>query len=479
MKSASIKRNYFYNSLAVVLNMAIPLITAPFLSRTLGREGIGIFAYCYSIAQLFVLLAKMGLTNYGTREIARSKNVEEKTKVFINLFSLQVLSTIIVSLLYFCYVILFSSDYQFEALLFLPLIIFSFLDIDWLWFGEKEFKKVTLRNIIIKTISVVSIFAFVRSGGDLYLYILITVLSCIAGYMSCWIGIGGKIKGKRNIDKRIIAKHVKPCLVMLIPVIALNIYRSLDKVMVGALSGMEETGIYENGEKLIYCLSGLISSLGAVMLPEISYLAEIKNENKIEEYILKSLKIMMISTGIMAFGLMSISKEIIVLLFGDGFARSSGVLITCAPILISMGWSNVIRMQYIIPKKLDDIYIKSILFGSILNILVNALCIPKWGAIGAVYGTLIAEFFVPIYQYIRLRKTIDYSIYIRQTIPYIAIGVIMFIIVYLADNLLAMNMFAKMIIKIAIGAAVYVMLFVPYIFAKDKSLLGVVRKRKE
>ena len=81
----SAKVNYFYNSIYTILNMILPLITVPYLSRVLGVEGIGIYAFSYSIAQYFVLIAKLGLVNYGTREISKSVNKEEKSIIFSNL----------------------------------------------------------------------------------------------------------------------------------------------------------------------------------------------------------------------------------------------------------------------------------------------------------------------------------------------------------------------------------------------------------
>ena len=171
---------------------------------------------------------------------------------------------------------------------------------------------------------------------------------------------------------------------------ALNIYRSMDKVMLGILSNIETTGIYENGEKLIYCLSCLIASFGTIMMPKLSKLVEQKKYDEIHEYIYKSMKLMIIMTSALSFGLMSVSNILIPILFGSDFNNSSYVLFLCAPTLIFMGWSNVIRMQYIIPMKKDKIYIRSIAYGSVVNLILNLLLIPKLSITGAIIGTLAA-----------------------------------------------------------------------------------------
>ena len=97
------------------------------------------------------------------------------------------------------------------------------------------------------------------------------------------------------------------------------------------------------------------------------------------------------------------------------------------------------RTQYIIPHKLDSIYIKSITYGSIINLILNFIFIPKYGGIGAVIGTLTAELFVPIYQYIKLRKVIQYGFYIKKTIAYPIIGFIMFLILKILEKVLKLK----------------------------------------
>ena len=308
----------------------------------------------------------------------------------------------------------------------------------------------------------------IKNKEQVWLYVLIMVIGYLLGYISIWFGISKKINFKKpNI--RIIKKHLLPCAIMLIPVLALSIYRSMDKVMLGAMTNMTETGIYENGEKLIYCLSSLISSLGTVMMPKISYLVEIKNEKKINDYILKSLKFMMIMTSAMTFGLMSISNGIVPIIFGRKFLDSTSVLFFCSPILIFMGWSNVFRTQYIIPHKLDSIYVKSITYGSIINLISNIICIPKYGAIGAVIGTLIAELFVPAYQYLKLRNKIQYSLYIKQVIAYPIIGLLMLILLKSVEKLLGTSLYV-LIVQMILGAIIYLALTYLYIKFKDEQL---------
>lgn len=418
----SIKTNFMFNTAYSVLNMVLPLITAPYLARVIGADGVGVYAYSFSIAQFFVLVAKLGLTNYGTREVAKSRDSQvELSKTFSNLFGLQCCTTLVVSLLYFGYVLIFAGEYQLIAAVFSIWVVGSFLDIDWFWFGLEDFKRVSLRNIAVKFLTVACIFILVKSAEDVPIYAVIMVLGYFFGYLSIWFGVRKVVRLDLGQFRRF-GRHVGPCLLLLIPVLSLNVYRSMDKVMLGALGTMAMTGIFDNGEKLIYCLSGVIASFGSVMLPKMSHLVEEGDESKIREYVCVSIKLMTIMTTLMTFGLVALSDSLVLLLFGPEFEESALVLKMAAPILIAMGVGNVVRTQYVIPKKYDGVYVQSIFGGAVLNVLLNLILIPKFGVEGAVVGTLVAEFFVPAQQYVLLKERFDYGKAVLACVPYVLMG---------------------------------------------------------
>ena len=76
-------KNLIFNSFSQLLSIIIPLITAPYLSRVLGAENIGIESYINAISQMFYTIGMIGLTNYATREIAYVRDSKyERSKVF-------------------------------------------------------------------------------------------------------------------------------------------------------------------------------------------------------------------------------------------------------------------------------------------------------------------------------------------------------------------------------------------------------------
>ena len=70
----SVKNSVFYNVLLAISQVFFPLITFPYLARTLGPEHVGVLNFAESIAKYFVMLAALGIPIYGIREIAKVQN---------------------------------------------------------------------------------------------------------------------------------------------------------------------------------------------------------------------------------------------------------------------------------------------------------------------------------------------------------------------------------------------------------------------
>lgn len=82
-----IARNYVYNVTLTIMNLLIPFITTPYITRVLDPEGIGSVAFTASIVQYFVLVATLGIDLYGTRELAVLRDkLKEFQQAFWNIF---------------------------------------------------------------------------------------------------------------------------------------------------------------------------------------------------------------------------------------------------------------------------------------------------------------------------------------------------------------------------------------------------------
>lgn len=450
----SVKKNFIYNLSYQILIMILPLITTPYISRVIGAEGIGIQSYTYSIANYFVLFAMLGINNHGNRSIAMVKNNQEKlNKTFTSIYLIQAVMSIIMIVFYIIYIIFFVKSYKIIFVIQLSYIIGALFDINWFFFGMEQFKITVTRNTIIKLMSVMSIFIFVKSENDLYLYSLILALGTLITQLILWNFIGKYVKfTKVKFDD--VKEHVIPMLVLFIPAISVSIYKIMDKIMLGSMSTVTEVGFFTNSERIISIPLGIITALGTVMLPKMSNLLSNGKNKKAQKYIKLSLKFsMFISIGSM-FGLIGVSGNIVPAFLGKGFDRCVDVVSLLSVTLLFMAWANVIRTQILIPKKKDKVYIVSTLLGAIVNVIINTLLIKDFGAIGATVGTIFAEATVSIYQTLMIRKELNIKGYLKDIIIFMIAGIFMFLTIKYLGYILGSSLLVG-VIQIFIGAIVY------------------------
>ena len=224
---------------------------------------------------------------------------------------------------------------------------------------------------------------------------------------------------------------------------------------------MSEVGIYENVYKISRVPVAAITAIGTVMLPRITNMIANGKKKLSKKYIDKSLSATLLIGSACAFGLASVSHPFVDIYLGDEYASGAPVLQLLSLVLIIIAWGNVFRMQYILPNKMDKLYLKSVVLGVITNILLNLLLIPRYNSFGAALASLASELAICIYQTVAIRKKFNMIQLMAANSKYVIGGAIMAAIVHtigLALN--GMNEFALLIMQITTGALSYFIIII-------------------
>lgn len=462
---ANLKKNITYNFIYQVLILFLPLITAPYLSRVIGASGIGVYSYSYSIALYFTCFTMLGLNNYGNRSIASvQEDYEARSKTFSEIYCMQMLSFVFCCVTYIFYIFVFASN-RTAALIQGVFVLSSLFDFNWFFFGMEQFKLTVTRNTIIKLLTVACIFTFVKNSGDVYKYIAIMACGTFASQLCLWPFLKRYIHITR-VSFRNIKKHFAPNLVLFVPVIAVSIYRIMDKVMLGYMSSMTDLGYFENAEKIINVPVALITAIGTVMLPRMTALI---SSNKIDEsqmYIDKTMLMVLAFANMAMFGIIAISKEFSVLFYGSNFTQTGVIMNYLAVTIVFLACGNVIRTQYLIPSKKDKIFITSAILGAIVNFTSNLLMIPHYASVGAAIGTIIAEFVVCFYQLFCVRKAFHFGKYLIYELVFLVAALIMYIDIRVVPTV--SNVYMTLFIHLITGAVVYGFLAGIYIIKVER-----------
>ncbi len=450
-----LKKNLFYNIAYQLLNVALPLITVPYVSRVLGVESNGIYSYTYSIVNYFMIFAMLGISNYGNRRIAKVRDNKKRLATeFATIYTVQALLSLISIILYTFYCIFFSN-YKIVSYIEILFLISTLLDISWLYFGLEEFKTTVARNSIVKILSVIFILIFVHNSTDINIYTFIMSGSTMLSQFILWFGIKKHVNLKlAKITFKKVRSHFKGILILFIPVISYSIYKIMDKIMLGAMYSIDEVAFYEYAEKVINIPIGIVTAVGTVMLPKISNLVSQNNSSSIKQYLYKSLEIITFMAIPCCLGLIAISNNLSTLFLGNEYARTGIIMQFLSITFLFTAWANVVRTQWLIPNEKDSIYIGTTIAGACLNFIINLILIPRYGGVGASIGTICSEFLIMFTQSFLSRKSIKFQKVMRQIALFATTGTVMFIIIVALGHAIP-NKTVCLISQIITGTAIY------------------------
>lgn len=449
------KKNIFFNLLLTFSNIFFPFITFPYISRVLGPEYLGRINFASAFMDYFIILGNIGISLYGIREIAACNNDKEKlNKTFSEIFTINNIATLIATVLYI--ILVFSlEDLRDDWLLFLLLGLSLYsnpLGVAWFFTGIENFRVVSIRTIVIRIISLIAMFIFVKNYNDYIIYAAIIGGGTFTGNLVQFIYSRKFVKySLKGIN---IFLHKKGVLYCLLISVSTRMYEGMDKVMTGFISGDVYVGYYSASDKLINLILSLILSITAVLFPKISQFFKSNNEEQFLGIVKKSLQGNLLLSIPAMFGIIAMGEPIINLFASSRFEGSILTLQILSMSLFIGSISNVIGVSLLYVTGKEKKYILSILISGVMGIVFNILLIPNYQQNGAAVGTIFANLTGVIFQSIFSWYYIRRCFPVKALLKYFCISVVMFVLILILKNSILINLGELLSTIVIISAAV-------------------------
>lgn len=404
----SLKFNFIMNMILTFSSVIFPLITFPYITRILLPQGTGKIAFANSIVTYFSMISMLGIPTYGIRACAKVRdNEEDLTEVVQEIWIINVIMTIAVCLVYGIIIMTIPVFIQEKNLMIIcgSYIVLNMLGMEWLYKGLECYTYITIRSILFKILGIILMFLLVRKDSDYLIYAVISVFAN-AGYGIINFIMARKYIFKSKIKKYNFKRHLKPIMSFFAMSVAVVIYTNLDVVMLGFLKTPKEVGYYDVAVKIKVILVNIVTALGTVVLPRASYYIEIKKKDEFYAIINKAFELVAVISIPFMLYFSVMAKESILLLSGQEYLPAVIPMVVIMPTIVIIGFSNLIGIQILIPLGKEMVVTCSEVAGALVNLLINFLLIPGFGALGAAVGTLIAEIVVFIIQLIYVKDII-------------------------------------------------------------------------
>lgn len=469
-KEVSLQKNFIFNLVYQILTLILPLITTPYISRTLHAENIGIYSYTFAILSTFMMVGSLGIATYGQKEIAANRE-DSQMRNFLFWEILLVRSiTICLALVVYVGYAFTDSKYTIYYLAQLPYLISAVIDISWLFQGIERFDIIVYRNLLIKIVGIVLIFTLVKDQEDLVVYLLILSLSQLFGNLTAWMYVP-RMLFKPVVRKTKLVWHFQQTLVYFIPTIAYQVYAVLDRVMLGAITGSEaQNGYYEQAHKIVNMIVSVYSAYNIVLRSRMSYYFSKNEDNKIRIQFNKSVQMVAFLSLAMSFGLFGIAKGFVPWFFGEGYDEVVNLLYLFCPMILVMGFSMCIGTHILTPGGMQKKANIAQCVAAVVNLIFNATLIPFFRARGAAIASFLSQLSVLLIYLVLVKSFLDIKTLISSFAKSLVAAVGMFIIIMFTDNYLKMGI-GNTFLQIVIGAIVYIMILV---ILRDHFIIGIM-----
>ncbi|WP_431293699.1 flippase [Pedobacter sp. P26] len=473
IKIQSTKSNFAYNILLTISNFLFPLISFPYISRIIGPQGIGKVQFLTTFAQYFVLIAALGIPIYGVREVAKlSGDRNAFSKLFSELFIINVISSLVMLACYLAIVLTFSrfsNELDFYLIAGL-LVLFGFTSIDWFYSGLQEFRFITIRSVIIKIIALVGLFLFVKTESNVRTYLYITIFSIIGNNIWNLFHLHNTVDF--HMRELRLKRHLSILITLFSTSISTSIYTVMDTLLLGFFTDDKTVGYYTASIKLNKIAIPLIVSLGVVLMPQISKSIAAGTKTLTQNLIDKSFAFICIIGIPISIGLCVTAPEIMRIFSGKEFIPATFTMQIASPLVFFIGLGHVFGLQILVPSNHEKYYLFATICGMIVSLVVNVILIHIIQDKGAAVATVLGEFVVSAVSYHYITTKLSYKFEWSLVLKSIA-SCIIFIPIAVVNRMCFGNDFIVLVISAMLSFCSYFMIQL-FVF-RDKMSLEIIK----
>jgi len=473
-KEKSLFHNYIFNLLKTACNILFPVVTFTYAARVLGVDGVGKVNFAKSFISYFTMIASLGMNYYGTREAAKRRDSkEELSKFSMEMLLINGASTLLAYVLLAVAMLFIPALREYETLLLISsiAIVLQGLGMEWLYQAVEEYRYIAIRSVLFQIGALIAMFIFVREQNDVAPYAFVTLLASSGSYILNFINARKYIKLHRSTRYEI-GKHLRPLLLLFAMAVSKELYTVLDTTMLGFMKGDTAVGLYTAAIKIEKMVNTLITAVGVVMIPRLSYYIGNNEHKKTSALIDKAYNYVFMFSIPAAVGLFMLSNEIIYLLSGVEFASAAFTMRLLAPIVILIPFSITTNQQILVPMRKDKLILVSTVVGAGVNLVLNSVLIPHYAQNGAAVATVLSEAAVATVCLINGNNQFHVGFVFKRYYQYWIAAVEIPIVVFLI-KLINVPIISQIAMAISVSAVLYllILLLLKNQYAKEAALL--------
>lgn len=386
-------------------NIILPLLTLPYLIRTIGTECFGLVMIAQAIGVFLTIIVDFGFNISATREVSLLRNDRERLSqlywnVFYIKFALVLITFLIVVTLAFS-IPRFKTEYLVYILSF-GMVLGQAIFPTWFFQGIEKMRIITIINVLAKIIFTVSIFIFILSPND---YQLVPLFNGGGFILAGFIGFIYSLKyiDFRKPDIKAIKELIKDTSSLFVSNFATSLYTSGNTFILGMLGGDVMAGIYSSMEKLVLALKNVFIPLYQAIFPWLST----KEPKKMKSVIKKMTLPVAIIGSIIAITIIFIAKPLLHLIYNDPKIDNYSIIFQILALISLFSALNMLLVSLYYPAiKQYKKRMYTLIAGGIFNLCTALILGYFYGIYGVAIAAVSTEFFILLVAYSFFNKTL-------------------------------------------------------------------------
>lgn len=454
--NSKLSLNYFYNLIYQFLAIALPILTVPYVSRTLGASSLGEYYYITAVVSYFNIFAILGTTDYGQREIAkRQSDKVARSKLFWDILYFRTMCTLITLAVYIVFIVIFPQKYRLLLIINLLSFVSWIFDVSWYFQGMENFKVTAIRNGLVKILATILIFILIKHPSDVALYAFIYVIAGLLGNLTMIPYLKHEIIFESFQIKNIL-KHVKGILSLFLPVIAIQLYTVLNRIMLGALSTSDQVSYFSQIMTVINLSLSIISAFVGVLTPHIANIYSRGLDKEITQLSKLAINFVYLLGLPMMIGCLVCGDMFVPIFFGNQYRPAIPILYILSLLFIVLGFGQILG-GFLISTNRQKHYTVAVSLAAIMNLVLNFifLIVLHTGAIGVSIATVFSESVSTLVQIYYLRDLLNMSSFLKGFLRYGGIAVVAILPVSALTMVIKLSLLVKLILIIVCSVLLY------------------------
>lgn len=385
-------KNIYSLSTVQIANTLFPLLTVPYLLRTVGIHNYGLIAFIQSIIAYCALVIDFGFNLSATAGIALERDNNLRAQYFWKTIFSKIL-LLIVCLAFVVIIVHFEPFTSHSFLFYLAFIslIGNCLFPNWYFQGIQKMSYIPLIQIPIRTIATILIFILVKYRDDITLAIFIPATgSALIGLIGLGVGV---IHTKKMIYiprlKEVIV-HIRQSRTLFIGQAATSFFNESLTFLLGLFAGYSAVGIYASADKIINAITAFIAPISWAIYPQSGVLfGRSKKEALI--FLSKVYRYGFVFFSAATIGLIIFAPYLASLISGSNNIAIATIIQITSPIPLAIFVNNIYGTQILINTGNRSLFTKALMTGALISILLSFALIPLFHEVGAGVVSLIVE----------------------------------------------------------------------------------------